>query len=66
MCVSVTAFEFVEWFLCNVQLCVKDASNFDSEFATEKPILSPTNDELLKTVNQAMFKGFSFSYGDWL
>jgi hypothetical protein len=49
-----------------VQRFVNDASNFDSEFATEEPILSPTNDELLKTVNQAMFKGFSFSYGDWL
>lgn len=52
---------------CFVVLCQKapnDSSNFDSEFTMEKPVLTPVDSELLKTMNQAIFKGFSFTCED--
>jgi len=38
----------------------KDALNFDSEFTKEDPNLTPVNQEILKTINQEEFAGFSF------
>jgi len=38
----------------------KDALNFDSEFTKEDPVLTPVNPEILKTINQDEFQGFSF------
>lgn len=38
----------------------KDVLNFDTEFTKEEPILTPVNPELVKTINQDEFKGFSF------
>ncbi|ESO95825.1 hypothetical protein LOTGIDRAFT_116541 [Lottia gigantea] len=38
-----------------------DSSNFDKDFTMEKPQFTPTQKELLKTMNQAVFKNFSFT-----
>ncbi|XP_041349974.1 protein kinase C delta type-like isoform X2 [Gigantopelta aegis] len=41
-----------------------DASNFDVDFTMEQPNLTPPDKELLKTMNQAVFKHFSFTNPD--
>jgi len=38
----------------------KDALNFDTEFTKEDPVLTPLNPEILKTIDQDEFSGFSF------
>lgn len=38
----------------------KEASNFDSDFTSEKPVLTPTDKKLIDTINQSEFGGFSF------
>ncbi|XP_050412367.1 protein kinase C delta type isoform X2 [Patella vulgata] len=43
-----------------------DSSNFDMDFTIEKPQLTPTQSDLLKTLNQAVFKNFSFTSKDAL
>eukprot|EP00088_Acartia_fossae_P052672 TRINITY_DN5962_c0_g1_i4.p1 TRINITY_DN5962_c0_g1~~TRINITY_DN5962_c0_g1_i4.p1 ORF type:complete len:814 (+),score=178.37 TRINITY_DN5962_c0_g1_i4:152-2443(+) len=43
----------------------KDALNFDSEFTKEDPVLTPVNPEILKTINQDEFAGFSFENIDF-
>jgi len=39
----------------------RDVSNFDIDFLKEEPILTPVNPEVLKTINQEEFKGFSYT-----
>ena len=43
-----------------MQKSKKDVVNFDQEFTREDPVLTPINPELVKTINQEEFKGFSF------
>ncbi len=43
----------------------KDVANFDQEFTREDPVLTPINPELVKTINQEEFKGFSFYNKDF-
>lgn len=43
----------------------KDVVNFDSEFTKEEPVLTPINPELVKTIDQEEFKGFSFFNKDF-
>jgi novel protein kinase C epsilon type len=38
----------------------KDALNFDAEFTKEDPVLTPVSNEVLQTINQEEFRGFSF------
>ena len=38
-----------------------DSSNFDSDFTSERAQLTPPDKELLKTMNQHVFKRFSFT-----
>jgi len=38
----------------------KEATNFDTEFTKEDPVLTPVNPDILKTINQDEFEGFSF------
>jgi len=38
----------------------KEATNFDTEFTKEDPVLTPINQEIVKTINQDEFQGFSF------
>ncbi|CAG0885001.1 unnamed protein product [Darwinula stevensoni] len=43
----------------------KDASNFDQEFTKEEPVLTPILPQLVKSINQEEFKGFSFVNPDF-
>ncbi|KAF5300530.1 hypothetical protein FQR65_LT09151 [Abscondita terminalis] len=43
----------------------KDALNFDAEFTKEDPILTPVNSEVVRSINQEEFKGFSFVNRDY-
>lgn len=36
-------------------------SNFDTDFTMEKAHLTPPDKDLLKTMDQAVFRGFSFT-----
>lgn len=38
----------------------KDTLNFDAEFTKEEPVLTPINSEVVRSINQEEFKGFSF------
>jgi len=38
----------------------KEATNFDAEFTKEDPVLTPINQDIVKTINQDEFQGFSF------
>ncbi|XP_053201503.1 calcium-independent protein kinase C-like [Panonychus citri] len=38
----------------------RDVNNFDQDFTKEEPVLTPVNIEVLRTINQEEFKGFSF------
>lgn len=38
----------------------KEATNFDTEFTKEDPVLTPVNPDITKTINQDEFEGFSF------
>lgn len=38
----------------------RDVNNFDSDFTKEEPVLTPVNPEVLKTIDQKEFVGFSF------
>lgn len=44
----------------------KDALNFDSEFTKEEPKLTPINGDLVKSINQAEFSGFSFVNANYI
>lgn len=39
----------------------RDVSNFDSDFLKEEPTLTPVNPEVLKSINQDEFIGFSYT-----
>ena len=39
--------------------------NFDPEFTKEEPVLTPVNPEIVKTITQEEFKGFSFYNTDY-
>lgn len=43
----------------------KDALNFDAEFTKEEPVLTPINSEVVQTINQEEFAGFSFINKDY-
>ena len=48
------------------QKSASDSSNFDSDFTAERAQLTPTDSALLKTMNQHVFKHFSFTSQDAL
>lgn len=48
-----------------LQKSKKDALNFDAEFTKEEPVLTPVNMEVLRSINQEEFKGFSFINRDF-
>ena len=43
----------------------RDVLNFDPEFTKEEPVLTPVNPEVVRTINQEEFKGFSFYNTDY-
>ncbi|XP_075899163.1 protein kinase C epsilon type-like [Nelusetta ayraudi] len=41
----------------------RDVNNFDQDFTREEPVLTPTDTNIVKQINQDEFKGFSY-FGD--
>lgn len=42
-----------------------DANNFDKDFTTEEPTLTPVDPAVVKAINQEEFRGFSFINPDY-
>lgn len=49
----------------NFQKNKKDALNFDAEFTKEEPVLTPVTQEILASITQDEFRGFSFVNRDF-
>ena len=47
-----------------LQKSASDVSNFDTDFTMERAALTPPDKELLKTMDQGVFLGFSFTNPD--
>ena len=47
-------------FFIFLQKSKKEATNFDTEFTKEDPVLTPINQEIVKTIDQEEFAGFSY------
>jgi novel protein kinase C epsilon type len=47
--------------IVSLQKSKKDALNFDTEFTKEEPVLTPVSAEVMNSINQEEFKGFSFT-----
>nr|CAI5857550.1 unnamed protein product [Callosobruchus analis] len=43
----------------------KDVTNFDAEFTREEPVLTPVSNEVLQSINQDEFQGFSIVNRDF-
>ena len=43
----------------------RDVLNFDPEFTKEEPNLTPVNPDVVKTIDQKEFEGFSFYNTDY-
>uniref|UniRef100_A0A915KIF2 protein kinase C n=1 Tax=Romanomermis culicivorax TaxID=13658 RepID=A0A915KIF2_ROMCU len=43
----------------------KDANNFDADFTKEEPVLTPTDPQIIRSINQEEFGGFSFVNDDF-
>ncbi|XP_049819763.1 protein kinase C isoform X2 [Aethina tumida] len=43
----------------------KDVANFDQEFTREEPVLTPVNNEVLQSINQDEFRGFTIINRDF-
>lgn len=44
---------------------IKDTSNFDKDFTSEEPVLTPVDPMIIKAINQDEFRDFSFINPDW-
>ncbi len=58
----------IPWYsslFCAFQKNKRDVLNFDPEFTKEEPVLTPVNPEVVRTINQEEFKGFSFYNSDY-
>jgi len=63
LCAKITLYSIYYYFL--VQNSVEDVSNFDEEFTSEKPQLTPPKDpRLLSDDEQHLFKDFTYT-ADW-
>lgn len=67
---------FIEYFLIinipsffhhfqSIQKAKCDVTNFDQDFTKEEAVLTPTNVETIRSINQDEFKGFSFVNEDF-
>ncbi|XP_053613276.1 protein kinase C isoform X3 [Plodia interpunctella] len=43
----------------------REAANFDAEFTKEEPVLTPVPNDVIRTINQEEFNGFSFVNPDF-
>ena len=62
LCIS---FTITYVYFLSLQKSKKDVLNFDPEFTKEEPVLTPVNPELVRTINQEEFAGFSFYNQDY-
>ncbi|KAI1284986.1 Protein kinase C epsilon type [Halotydeus destructor] len=44
----------------------RDVNNFDSDFTKEEPVLTPLNAEIVRSINQEEFNGFSYVNDDYI
>lgn len=49
----------------NFQKSKTDANNFDKDFTSEEPTLTPVDPSVVKAINQEEFSGFSFINPDY-
>ena len=49
----------------HLQKSKTDANNFDKDFTTEEPVLTPIDTAVVKAINQEEFRGFSFVNPDY-
>lgn len=49
----------------SLQKSKTDANNFDKDFTTEEPNLTPVDPAVVKAINQEEFRGFSFMNPDY-
>ena len=49
----------------NVKSYKTDANNFDKDFTSEEPTLTPVDPSVVKAINQEEFSGFSFINPDY-
>ena len=54
-----------QFFVLKLQKSKRDVLNFDPEFTKEDPVLTPVNPEVVRTIEQAEFAGFSFYNSDY-
>ena len=62
-CAHANMYSFL--FFLILQKNKRDVLNFDPEFTKEEPVLTPVNPEIVKTITQEEFKGFSFYNTDY-
>lgn len=48
-----------------IQKSRTDANNFDKDFTSEEPTLTPVDMSVVKAINQEEFQGFSFINPDY-
>ena len=48
-----------------LQRSKRDFSNFDSDFISENPVLTPIEGDTVKSLNQAEFEGFTFTNSEF-
>jgi len=51
--------------LCILQASRFDVTNFDKDFTSKEPSLTPTDSAVIKAINQQEFVGFSFVNDDY-
>lgn len=64
---SVSVFLSLDWQAVNhyLQKSKVDANNFDRDFTSEEPVLTPIDPAVVKAINQEEFRGFSFINPDY-
>ena len=54
-------FLYILFILNSPQKAKCDVNNFDQDFTKEDAVLTPTNIETIRSINQEEFKGFSYT-----
>ena len=52
--------------ICLLQRSKKDFNNFDADFTREAPKLTPVDNEVVQSLNQGEFEGFTFTNSEYL
>lgn len=62
---SCSKLESLQFSMMFLQRNRRDVANFDAEFTREEPALTPVNAEVLQSINQDEFRGFTFVNSDY-